>query len=79
MKAKPPVTWLISVKNALPYLTETLESIAAQTYTNQSVLVWDDCSTDGTSAIGEVYFHRMPGSGERYRINTVRSSKRKAD
>ena len=48
MKAKSPVTWLISVKNALPYLTETLESIAAQTYTNQSVFVWDDCSTDGT-------------------------------
>jgi glycosyltransferase involved in cell wall biosynthesis len=48
MTEKPPVTWLISVKNALPYLTQTLESIAAQTYKNQRVFVWDDCSSDGT-------------------------------
>ena len=45
---QPPVTWLISVKNSMPYLTEALESIAAQTYRNHSVLVWDDCSTDGS-------------------------------
>lgn len=45
---QPPVTWLMSVKNSMPYLTEALESIAAQTYSNHSVLVWDDCSTDGS-------------------------------
>lgn len=38
----------MSVKNSMPYLTEALESIAAQSYRNHSVLVWDDCSTDGT-------------------------------
>lgn len=36
------------VKNGMPYLPLTLESIAAQTYRNQSLLVWDDCSTDGS-------------------------------
>ncbi len=45
---QPPVTWLMSVKNSMPYLTEALESIATQTYRNHSVLVWDDCSTDGS-------------------------------
>ena len=45
---QPPVTWLISVKNSMPYLTEALGSIAAQTYRNHSVLIWDDCSTDGS-------------------------------
>jgi hypothetical protein len=32
----------------MPYLRETLASIAAQTYTNHEMLVWDDESDDGT-------------------------------
>jgi cellulose synthase/poly-beta-1,6-N-acetylglucosamine synthase-like glycosyltransferase len=46
MRLNPPVTWLLSVKNGMPYLPLTLESIANQTYTNHKVLAWDDCSTD---------------------------------
>jgi glycosyltransferase involved in cell wall biosynthesis len=42
------ITWLIPVKNGMPYLTETLASIQAQTFTNWEVLVWDNGSTDGT-------------------------------
>jgi len=42
------VTWLIPVLNGMPYLTETLASIEAQTYTNWEILVWDNGSTDGT-------------------------------
>lgn len=42
------VTWLMSVRNGMPYVSETLASIAAQTYANHKILVWDDCSTDGT-------------------------------
>lgn len=42
------VTWLIPVKNGMPYLPETLASIEAQTYNNWEVLVWDNGSTDGT-------------------------------
>ena len=42
------VTWLIAVKNGMPYLLETLASIKAQTYTNWEILAWDNGSTDGT-------------------------------
>jgi glycosyltransferase involved in cell wall biosynthesis len=44
----PTVTWLLAVKNGMPYLPATLASIAAQTYPNQQVLIWDNGSTDGT-------------------------------
>ncbi len=46
--SSPAITWLIPVKNAMPYLPETLESIRCQTYSNHEVLVWDNGSTDGT-------------------------------
>ena len=42
------VTWLLPVKNGMPYLRETLASIAAQTYSNWEILAWDNGSTDGT-------------------------------
>lgn len=45
---RPRVTWLLPVKNGMPYLTETLASIEAQTYRNWEILVWDNGSTDGT-------------------------------
>lgn len=44
------VTWLLPVKNAMPYLTETLASIAAQTYPHWRVFAWDNGSTDGSAA-----------------------------
>lgn len=42
------VTWLLPVKNGMPYLPETLDSIAGQTYPDWEVLAWDNGSTDGT-------------------------------
>jgi len=42
------VTWLIPVKNGMPYVEEALESIALQTCQCQRVIVWDNGSTDGT-------------------------------
>ena len=42
------VTWLLPVRNGMPYLPETLASIEAQTYHNWEILAWDDGSTDGT-------------------------------
>lgn len=48
MNVNPPVTWLMSVKDSMPYLPLTLESIANQTYTNHKILAWDDCSSDGS-------------------------------
>lgn len=43
-----PVTWILPVKNGMPYLPLTLESIAHQTYKDHSLIVWDNGSTDGT-------------------------------
>ena len=42
------VTWLLPVKNGMPYLPETLASIEAQTYHDWEVLAWDNGSTDET-------------------------------
>lgn len=42
------VTWLIPVKNGMPYLPETLASLENQTYKNWEVIVWDNGSTDDT-------------------------------
>ncbi|HSU31904.1 MAG TPA: glycosyltransferase [Bryobacteraceae bacterium] len=59
---QPSVTWLLSVKNSMPFLRETLESIHCQTYKNHKLLVWDDCSTDGTLEELERWIpNRIPG------------------
>ncbi|BAS57116.1 hypothetical protein NIES2135_35320 [Leptolyngbya boryana NIES-2135] len=56
------VTWLIPVKNGMPYLPETLASIEAQTYENWEVLIWDNGSTDGTLEELEKWVpERLPG------------------
>lgn len=44
------VTWLLPIKNGMPYLPKTLASIEAQTYSNWEILAWDNGSTDGTIA-----------------------------
>lgn len=56
------VTWLLPVKNGMPYLPETLASIEAQTYRNYEVLVWDNASTDGTLTELQKWIpSRLPG------------------
>ena len=45
----PPVTWLLPVRNGMPYLTATLQSIAHQTYRNHKIIAWDNGSIDGTA------------------------------
>jgi len=45
---KEKVTWLIPVKNGMPFLTKCLESIQKQSYQNFEVIIWDNGSTDGT-------------------------------
>ena len=42
------ITWLLPVKNAMPYLTEALASIEAQSYPHWQVLAWDNGSSDGS-------------------------------
>lgn len=44
----PLVSWLIPVKNGMPYIREALQSIESQTFLDHEVLVWDNGSEDGT-------------------------------
>ncbi|MDX2240841.1 MAG: glycosyltransferase [Leptolyngbyaceae cyanobacterium bins.302] len=56
------VTWLLPIKNGMPYLPQTLASIAAQTYSNWEILAWDNGSTDGTIAeLHQWIPSRLPG------------------
>ena len=48
---RPKVTALVPCYNASGFLSRTLDSIAAQTWTNLEVLIGDDCSTDDTLAL----------------------------
>lgn len=48
MLNSPPVTWLMPSRNAMPYIRETLASIARQTYRNHQIIAWDNGSQDGT-------------------------------
>ncbi|HEY1215289.1 MAG TPA: glycosyltransferase, partial [Bryobacteraceae bacterium] len=48
MSQQPPVTWLLPVRNAMPYLAGTLRSIATQTYRQHKVIAWDNGSSDET-------------------------------
>lgn len=48
MTDTPPVTWLLPVRNGMPFIPLTLESIAKQTYPRHKVIAWDNGSTDGT-------------------------------
>jgi GT2 family glycosyltransferase len=56
------VTWLLPVKNGQPYLLKTLESIARQSYTDSSVMAWDNGSEDGTVELLQSWIpSRLPG------------------
>lgn len=44
----PPVTWIMPVKNGMPFIANTLETIAAQKYPRHRLIAWDNGSTDGT-------------------------------
>ena len=46
--SRPKVSWLLPVKDGMPYLREALESIRLQSFQGAEVLVWDNGSTDGT-------------------------------
>jgi glycosyltransferase involved in cell wall biosynthesis len=62
VSGQPEVTWLVAVKDAMPFLTETLASIEAQTYPAHRVILWDNGSTDGTVAEAATWVpSRIPG------------------
>ncbi|MGN7783771.1 glycosyltransferase [Niabella sp. 22666] len=45
---KPPVSIIMCTYNGEAYLQEQLESIAAQTFVAEEVIIVDDASTDNT-------------------------------
>jgi glycosyltransferase involved in cell wall biosynthesis/septal ring factor EnvC (AmiA/AmiB activator) len=46
--------------NHAPFLTQRIETILAQTYTNLEILVLDDCSSDGSRSIIDRYCEEYP-------------------
>ena len=42
------ITIIIPILNAMPYLTEALASLEAQTFRSFEVCLWDNGSTDGS-------------------------------
>src|SRR6266436_5960160 len=46
--AVPSVTWLLPVRNGMPFLPQALASLAAQTFRDWELLAWDNGSDDGS-------------------------------
>jgi glycosyltransferase involved in cell wall biosynthesis len=57
---QPLVSLVTPVYNEEQYLAECIESVLAQTYQNWEYTVVDNCSTDTTAAIAEVYAGKDP-------------------
>lgn len=55
LNSQPKVAVVIPVYNAAPYLTECLDSVFSQKYSNFFVIAVDDGSTDGSSLILDEY------------------------
>ena len=48
LNSNPMVTWILPVKNGMPYLSRCLESIHKQTYNNHQIIAWVNQSEDGS-------------------------------
>lgn len=58
MAGQPKVTIVTPVFNGATFLEEAIESVLAQTYSNWTYIIADNCSTDGTFAIAERFAAR---------------------
>ena len=55
------ISIIMAVYNSEATLSEAIDSIVAQTYTDWEFIICNDCSTDGTQAILEDYSQKHPG------------------
>jgi len=60
----PQISVLMSVRNGLPYVPETIRSILAQTFTNFEFIIVDNASTDASAAAIE----ELAGTDARIRL-----------
>jgi teichuronic acid biosynthesis glycosyltransferase TuaG len=63
------ISVLVPFYNRKEYLRDALESIAAQTFKNWQVLLYDDGSTDGSHIIAEDFLLQYPGFMQRSKQN----------
>lgn len=54
------VSIIVPIYNVAEYLSKCIDSLVAQTYKNIEILLVDDCSTDGSSAIAKEYAEKYP-------------------
>lgn len=75
--AKPEVSIIVPMHNASPFLTNCLESLAAQTFTDFEALIVDDASTDGGELVAREFsrrdsrFHLLTSNG--YGVSAARN------
>lgn len=61
MTTSPLVSIITPFFNAEPYFEEAIASVIAQTYDNWELMLVDDGSTDGSTAIAQQYAAQYPG------------------
>ena len=56
----PKISVVMPVRNALPFLDQSIESILNQTYEDFEFVILDDCSTDGSAEVIREWAKRDP-------------------
>lgn len=51
----PGFSIIMNVYNGEPYLRAAIDSVLAQTFTDWELIVWDDCSSDGSAGVVQSY------------------------
>ena len=68
MEERPLVSIIVVTYNSSPYVTDTLESVAAQTYSNYELIITDDCSTDNTVEVCRQWIRDHSEVGQRIEL-----------
>jgi glycosyltransferase involved in cell wall biosynthesis len=54
----PLISVIMNVRNGASFLRPALDSVLAQTFADWELIIWDDCSTDGSASIVAEYRDR---------------------